>query len=362
MTNNFLIRSGWGFATTAEGWTGAGGAATPTVSAGILTWASSSGTNIRLLGPDAQSINGALYDKVRVRIRRTAGPTSITLRVRYTTSGHGLSTDYRKDIAGLLTGTNFVIAEFDMRELTAGGNDWITSTITRLDLQAVGSDATSSFEIDWIAYGSRPIAVMDLIKWNSVKFRASVGQQMSAQGDGMVIAQQIRPPLWAAQMTSVPMVRDDYRKAAARIEALDGSLGAFYVYDPWGAYPIADPLGTLLGSAAPVIASIASIDRRLISLSALPANYPLSEGDMLAFDYGFPWQRSLHRILESVTADGSGATSLFRVYPALPAGASAGIAVNLIYPAMLARLSPGGFDASAAPAAGTLSIDVVQAF
>lgn len=99
------------------------------------------------------SINGAIYDKVRIRIRRTNPGTSWDGTLYYETAGHGFSASFYKTLPfSSMPGDQFAVLEFDMADLTAGGTDWRNSVITglRFDL-AIGTG--TSYEVDWVSVG-----------------------------------------------------------------------------------------------------------------------------------------------------------------------------------------------------------------
>ncbi|WP_447650983.1 TipJ family phage tail tip protein [Pseudomonas abietaniphila] len=142
----------WNFDSTAEGWT-ATNSSLAFPSAGVMRQtATAADPSISVTG---LSINGGLYSKVRVSITRRAGAAATDWdgRLFYSTSGHGISSSYVKVLANpnLAIGSS-VVLEFDMAALTAGGTDWVSSTITvlRLDL---GLSSGGAFDIDWIAVG-----------------------------------------------------------------------------------------------------------------------------------------------------------------------------------------------------------------
>ncbi|WP_447651549.1 TipJ family phage tail tip protein [Pseudomonas abietaniphila] len=142
----------WNFDSTAEGWT-ATNSSLAFPSAGVMRQtATAADPSISVTG---LSINGGLYSKVRVSITRRAGAAATDWdgRLFYSTSGHGISSSYVKVLANpnLAIGSS-VVLEFDMAALTAGGTDWVSSTITvlRLDL---GLSSGGAFDVDWIAVG-----------------------------------------------------------------------------------------------------------------------------------------------------------------------------------------------------------------
>lgn len=100
------------------------------------------------------SIPGAIYDKVRIRVRRTNAGTSWDGTLYYEVLGsHTWNAGFQKNLPfSSMPGDQFAVLEFDMADLTAGGTDWRDSVITglRFDLPALtGTD----FEIDWISVG-----------------------------------------------------------------------------------------------------------------------------------------------------------------------------------------------------------------
>jgi hypothetical protein len=103
------------------------------------------------------SHTGSSATVVQARVKRTAG-SGWDGRLYYTTSGHGISESYRKGISDSTITDEYVTLEWDMANLTAGGTDWIDSTITsiRLDLGATSSDV---FEVEWITIGNYPVII-----------------------------------------------------------------------------------------------------------------------------------------------------------------------------------------------------------
>ncbi|MFS0827585.1 phage tail tip fiber protein [Pseudomonas phoenicis] len=141
----------WQFDTGTEGWTVAGG----TISAanGVLTVTSNS-NDPRIVSPGVLAVPGAQYPLVRARITRRAGAAADwDGRVFYSTAGHGQSSSYFNLAANpnLAVGQSTIV-EWDMSALTAGGNDWVTNTITNIRLD-FGNTSGGVFDVDWIAIG-----------------------------------------------------------------------------------------------------------------------------------------------------------------------------------------------------------------
>lgn len=136
----------WEFTRALEGWSASG--ATLSVGETSLT-ISSTGTdpNLRIGG---LSFAGGLFSKLRVRLRRLAG-TGWDGRVFYSTAGHVEDGGYFKEVQAQPQ-TGWTVLEWDMAQLDAGGNDWLTNQILALRFD-FGTSAADQFEIDWIAIG-----------------------------------------------------------------------------------------------------------------------------------------------------------------------------------------------------------------
>lgn len=145
----------WGFDTSVEGWTA--GNATVTASNGRITWTptAANGALTRVLAGGDQYL-GSTAPVVRARVRRISGTGVWEGRVYYSTASHTYTSTYTKQIAQPEDVSAWNELEWDMAALTAGGNDYVSNTITGLRLDLV-SDATSSWEIDWIGAGEATV-------------------------------------------------------------------------------------------------------------------------------------------------------------------------------------------------------------
>jgi len=139
----------WNFTSGVDGWTATN--ATVSASGGILTL-NSSGTTPQFTSPSSLTINGSIIRYVRLRIKRNSGSGWLG-RLLYSTSGHGFNTSFRKDIPDTTVIGKWVEISFDMWALTAGGDDWETSTVTRLRLD-LGNTSDDDFDIDWVLAGN----------------------------------------------------------------------------------------------------------------------------------------------------------------------------------------------------------------
>ncbi|MFC6490905.1 hypothetical protein [Nitratireductor sp. GCM10026969] len=196
----------------------------------------------------------------------------------------------------------------------------------------------------------------DVINVAAAPFRLQENQEVSGLGSGQLYGAELSPPLWTADVRLFPAFSDDAVQVQALLESLDGVLKTFYLYDLRTSHPAADPDGSILGAALPAIATV-NANNRDLAIGGLPAGYTLTRGDMLAFDYGDPARRALHRIEDmAVVADGTGLTPEFEVRPRLRPGAEAGLAVMLVKPAAKMRIVPGSLQPSVADDFGTTAI------
>src|SRR5690606_25977213 len=126
---------------------------------------------------------------------------------------------------------------------------------------------------------------------------------------------------WQVNVTSGPINNQDSESVAALIEVLERPGNDFYVSNPRKPGPRSDPTGANLAGFSPSIAALPANNRQ-IQFKGLPANYVLSRGDMFSFDYGPEGakRRALHRLVETVAADGDGDTVNIEVFPHIRSG------------------------------------------
>lgn len=240
--NVFAPTRTWDFATDAEGWIGESSTATIAQGTNSIIITSTS-TDPRLGSASGLALVGSQNDKWRMRLRRTAG-TGWQGCIYYTTTAgpnalHGSSSSHQKTIATDPTiGGAWTIMEWDMAALTAGGTDYVLSTIgqVRFDLGASASDV---FEIDWITVGKHgpAISAIDLAaaantaSWGSVSGKPLDSDIMNSELD----------PKFAGLDT--PYLRWDFGTSAEGFTAntatltYDGTDGTL-LWTPTGSNPL----------------------------------------------------------------------------------------------------------------------------
>lgn len=188
----------WNFDTGLDGWTVVANATLAFQAGG---YARSTATTTGTAGhrsPLNLAINGALYNVIRFRITRVAGTGwGAGARSYYRTSGHSEVGTFSKIIPdpGLAIGQSAVI-DLDMSQLSAGGTDWITNTITAIRLD-FGATATGDvFDIDWIA----------------------VGRKAPAASNAALVAEQ------SARATADTAIASDVTALTARVGTAEGAI------------------------------------------------------------------------------------------------------------------------------------------
>jgi hypothetical protein len=146
----------WDFRGTVGPWGGVNSTVSFGADALIQTGTATTNPYVRILHGGV-SISGAIFNKVRVKYRRTVGTAaSWKGHVYYSTAAHtGFTASYRKIIASpvdVITNGQWYISEWDMEALSAGGTDWVDSVITGLRVDLT-SGANETWEIDWVIVG-----------------------------------------------------------------------------------------------------------------------------------------------------------------------------------------------------------------
>lgn len=113
------------------------------------------------------SVNGAINPVVYIDIERTVARSAGIWdgKIFYSTAGHGESASYYKQFpaevfAQLEVVGNRFTFELDMAELTAGGNDWITNTITGIRLDFDQANNAGAFKLYSVRIGPRAPATV----------------------------------------------------------------------------------------------------------------------------------------------------------------------------------------------------------
>ncbi|MBL3601307.1 MAG: hypothetical protein JMN25_15820 [gamma proteobacterium endosymbiont of Lamellibrachia anaximandri] len=135
----------WDFTNTDDGWVGTDATITP--STDYIT-VEPTGSN-PWIDRFNLVITGNPYYLVRARIRRVAG-TGWQGSCYYRTASHGATWGFTKGIPEPPGLSDWVVVEWDMSQLDAGGTDWLDSTILSIRLDLGANSLADIFDIDWI--------------------------------------------------------------------------------------------------------------------------------------------------------------------------------------------------------------------
>ncbi len=117
----------WFFQSSNEGFSVSNATLTTDTEYSVFT---STASDPQLLSPTSLTIDGSTDFIILLDIERVTTETNWNGRVFYETSGHGFSASFYKEIPDVAVGRHFI--RLDMRELTAGGDDWIENEIIRV--------------------------------------------------------------------------------------------------------------------------------------------------------------------------------------------------------------------------------------
>ncbi|WP_439137548.1 hypothetical protein [Roseicyclus sp.] len=185
---------------------------------------------------------------------------------------------------------------------------------------------------------------LDMLPVQDVQFQLARKAQVTGLRGGEMLSAEIAPALWEGRVSLAPMRARTAAEAQALIAALEVPGRKFHAFKKNQIGPAVDPLGTAIASASPVIAELHGTDPARLRLSGLPADFTITPGDFLAFDYnpGSGARRALHQVAQGRTADASGETTQFiTVVPQIRTGALMGAAVSMSRAHCVAVMLPG---------------------
>lgn len=178
--------------------------------------------------------------------------------------------------------------------------------------------------------------ILTMVDYADQNIRLFSRQETSRTAYGRTIGKDLGSGIWMADYTTVPLPNDDALAFEAALNSLDGVIQPFEACDLRRQYPRAYPTGA--GANDSALASVNS-NNKALSLSGLAAGQVVSSGDYLSFAYGD--SRAFHQAVETITANGSGATGQFEVRPHLRPGWTLSTAVKLKSPRGLFTLVSG---------------------
>lgn len=167
--------------------------------------------------------------------------------------------------------------------------------------------------------------------------------QFNETTGGEVISADFGARLWRADLTIRANTYLTLDQVVAKVELIQQAAASVRLGHAWRAGPQADPTGSILGASTPEITNVNS-NRRDVTIGSLPAAYVLTEGDLLSFSYlSSPTRFAFHRVMNTVTANGSGVASNVELSPPVRPGEVTPFAITLVNPFFKAVYVPGSY-------------------
>lgn len=185
----------------------------------------------------------------------------------------------------------------------------------------------------------------DLLDIDSVTFDIERNDSVSGQGTGQIIGVELAPPLWYAEVSLNPAYLHEGEILAAKMRALRGVMGTFYLTDPRKQYPMEDPTGSILG-ASDILITAKGANNNTLSLDGFPVGYKLTPGDKFCVPYS-GGGLFFGEFSNYATANGLGEISAVPVFPHIPLAVTVGSELTLAKPFVKMALDVKGWQPGA---------------
>lgn len=195
-----------------------------------------------------------------------------------------------------------------------------------------------------------PRALPSPNKIAKIKFYLSDNQTKGMTRGGSHQVADLAPRLWMADVATALLDDDNWGAWEAWLDSMRGGLNSFYLHRvgrrsmpfhyPDGFGGAMRAIGGLFDGAG-TLDAVDPADYHNITLAALPQDFTLAAGDLLAFDYGS--QRAFHRVGIGGTSSALGELDL-TVAPALRSSFALDVPVYLEKPAAQMMIVPGSIN------------------
>lgn len=185
----------------------------------------------------------------------------------------------------------------------------------------------------------------DRLRLQNLKLYLEPMQDTSYSGGGDVYTVDLAPSPWVGDGQVGILRPQQAAELQALFETLDGGLNSFYMGHILYRFPFSDPFGEVLNSHSNTI-KINTLDanNKELTLKDAPPGFTFTAGSFFHFDYGSnPVHRAFHRLVNTVTANGSGVTPAIEVRPHIRPGAVVNTVVEFRDPCFEANVVPGTF-------------------
>ncbi|MCG8669582.1 MAG: hypothetical protein MI867_09235 [Pseudomonadales bacterium] len=187
-------------------------------------------------------------------------------------------------------------------------------------------------------------------------FRLQPLQEISRLRNGEIRAKNFADPIWKATFSTPEMTQDDCVDFESILNDLEDGLKTFQAYDERRPYPFRYQNGTFSDNGQ---ISAISNNGRTVTFSGFQPGFQLTRGDK--FRLTSIVGTTLHEIKETISANGSGATSAVEVQPNIPPAYQGSNPVSFKKPYCLMVVEPGSISYNpGASALGTVTFSAVQ--
>lgn len=207
-----------------------------------------------------------------------------------------------------------------------------------------------------------PIASFaDLLRASSVTFKQDWQQQRSATGGGETKYADRAPSLWAAEITSPPMLHAEAEGLMALANSRAGGLKTVLLYNNKMPYPASDPEGIIIGATVPKLGVIT--DRLHVAFTNFPPGYVIPFGTYFSIQFDTS-RYYLGQLAEARTANPiTGTVAATEIWPPLPASITGTPDVTIIKPPGKFRIVPGSaFPSSISQVHSTFKLSAEQTY
>jgi hypothetical protein len=176
---------------------------------------------------------------------------------------------------------------------------------------------------------------------------ATFGEMSRTAAGAITFQERMGGSLWELSLTTRPLNETDYSRWHAWYLSLRGGQQSFKGRDLRRCWPLAYGKHaldlTVAGSGLPFDGScqVTAVAGNTIALGGLPANYQVSVGDYISFDW--LGGRALVKALEPMTGSGAGNVAAFTVGPWQRTGGTVPASATVVRAWCLMRPKPGSW-------------------
>jgi hypothetical protein len=203
--------------------------------------------------------------------------------------------------------------------------------------------------------------------FGDIEFELVHAVAVTPEQGGRLVSVELGEARWRMKVRTATMDMTRLGEWRAFLASLKGAGRTFLGLDVSRRYPVTYSTGfaglnRAGGGSFDGTATSWSVNstRDEITLNGLPASFRLRPGDMVGLSWSSGAKRTLHRVLEDVTGNGSG-VGTWQVEPGVPTWAPGGATATLDQPSAVMRVQPGSVSIGVSMMrSGAVSFDAIQ--